>query len=134
MRPSFDNLGEAEQFGDLSAYLMCFRGLWTLGIIMFTNYREQGLKYLFFLMHRDGDHRHHYVENVVQERLFLKPHLNTALRAEILFFTTKGIQYSIQEYYRCLEDAYPQNDISGRNDSFNSYYAPPETEFAFKFG
>lgn len=36
----------------------------------------------------------------VQESLLMKPHLNTALRAEILFFTTKGILFSIQEYNR----------------------------------
>jgi hypothetical protein len=35
-------------------------------------------------------------ENVAQEGLLLQPHLNTALRAEILYFTTQGIMFSAQ--------------------------------------
>jgi hypothetical protein len=33
-----------------------------------------------------------------QEGLLLQPHLNTALRAEVLYFTTRGIMFAAKEY------------------------------------
>jgi hypothetical protein len=35
------------------------------------------------------------VETIVKEETSQKPHLNTALRAEILYFTTQGIRCAI---------------------------------------
>lgn len=47
---------------------------------------------------QDGD-----FDTTVQENLLLKPHLNSALRAEILYFTTQGIIFAAHENRRLLE-------------------------------
>ena len=40
---------------------------------------------------------HRDVEETVHEKLLMKPHLNSALRAEILYFTTQGIMFATQQ-------------------------------------
>ena len=77
----------------LVAYFFAFRGVWSLAVILYTNKSEKSLAWMLPVK------RHHQdqmgiVENVLAEGLTLKPHLNTALRAEILFFTTQGTTHS----------------------------------------
>jgi hypothetical protein len=73
------------------AYGFSFRGLWSLGIILYTNWAD--LSWAVLSPFRSSI-RENLVEDCLQEGLLLKPHLNSALRAEILFFTTQGIMFA----------------------------------------
>eukprot|EP00981_Chlorochromonas_danica_P001610 scaffold344_cov178-Ochromonas_danica.AAC.19 len=78
------------------AYFYALRGVWTLIIILYSNYNE--LTWAEVNPFRRALHKADLVEHVAQERLLLQPHLNTALRAEILYFTTQGIIFAAKEY------------------------------------
>jgi hypothetical protein len=67
----------------LSAFFLAIRGLFSAIILLAPNWSEMKS----FLDARNGTDG--LVQNVVEEDLSLRPHLNTALRAEIIFFTTQ---------------------------------------------
>lgn len=79
------------------AYFFSFRGVWSLAVILYTNKSE--ITWTSILPFKQRNQKT-MVENVVAEGLTLKPHLNTALRAEILFFTTQGIIFACHESER----------------------------------
>ena len=79
------------------AYFYSFRGVWSLAVILYTNKSEITWTLIVPVKRRN---QKTIAENVVTEGLTLKPHLNTALRAEILFFTTQGIMFACQESER----------------------------------
>lgn len=72
----------------ITAYLYALRGVLGTIIILSCNYSEMTIENLnpFFTSKEDK-----LIADVVKERLALQPHLNSALRAEILYFTTQGI-------------------------------------------
>ena len=70
----------------LSAFFLAIRGLFSLFILLAPNWAEMKA----FLEASGGrGARDGLVQDVVEEDLSLRPHLNTILRAEIIFFTTQ---------------------------------------------
>jgi len=87
--------GGSDNIFSISSYLLSFRGLWSLIVLFATNYSELTFKNLLpFGVRRSNDKE---AENVALEALLLQPHLNIALRAEILYFTTQGIMFATRE-------------------------------------
>lgn len=76
----------------LSAIFLAIRGLFSCIILLTPNWTEMKT-FLEASSGTDG-----LVQNVVAEDLSLRPHLNTILRAEIIFFTTQVYYY----YYHHL--------------------------------
>lgn len=76
-----------------ASYFYCLQGLWDLTVIIYSNWSE------ITWANMNPFHRGQYViaANVAQEGLLLHPHLNTALRTEILYFTTQGIMFAVQQ-------------------------------------
>lgn len=67
----------------LSAFFLAIRGLFSAVILLTPNWTEVKA-FLDSSAGRDG-----LFQDVVEEDLSLRPHLNTILRAEIIFFTTQ---------------------------------------------
>lgn len=78
------------------SYFYSLRGVWSLIIILYSNLSE--LTWEQVNPFRFSFNKPDLVANVAQERLLLQPHLNTALRAEILYFTTQGIMFAAREF------------------------------------
>lgn len=79
-------------FYSLPSYFYCLQGLWDLSVIFYSNWPEITLENINPIKQKKV---HNLIaENVAQEGLLLQPHLNTSLRAEILYFTTQGIMFS----------------------------------------
>jgi hypothetical protein len=57
------------------------------------------------------------VETIVKEETSQKPHLNTALRAEILYFTTQGIRCAIANVEKEREEANRITENTGGSSS-----------------
>jgi hypothetical protein len=83
-----------EGVAPVASYFYALRGVWGLIIIIYSNYREISLDEL-------NPCRSHHTQDLIRdfakEKLLLQPHLNTALRAEILFFATQGIIHAALE-------------------------------------
>lgn len=79
-----DDGGKHNIYRTLNACFLAIRGLFSLFILVVPNYSEL---VQFFESKRNNTEG--LVQNVVQEDLSLRPHLNTALRSEIIFFTTQ---------------------------------------------
>lgn len=99
----------------LVAYAFSLRGAFTLSMILFTNWSDVTWNTISPFQ---GRQQHlNLVENAVKEGLLLKPHLNTALRSEILYFTTQGIMFAARECERHLDpnyvDTMPSKDVNG---------------------
>ncbi len=93
---SFCAAANQTAIGPIPAYFYCFRGVWALFVICYSNWEEltwQQMNPFRFNMPEEK-----IAENVALEGLLLQPHLNTALRAEILYFTTQGIMYAAREF------------------------------------
>lgn len=86
----------ATKFSSAAAYCFAFRGVWALGVIVVTNQNELSFsrKWPFVFPKIDPS------VSAVDEGVVMKPHLNAALRAEILYFTTQGIIFSANEFHR----------------------------------
>ena len=83
------NAGKQTSFVySLSSYINSLQGLWDLSVIMYCNWADIKNEY-----YQKTTERATIVQDVAQENLSLYPHLNTALRAEILYFVTRGISY-----------------------------------------
>jgi hypothetical protein len=76
--------------------ILASRGIFSLIILMLPNYAEIRDSVYATIIASDR-----LVENIVKEEATQNPHLNTALRAEILYFTTQVFQY---KYYIYLFD------------------------------
>lgn len=91
---SFVKSKDSDSLVVMPAYFYSFRGLWSLLVILLTNYADlswDGLNPFKF------QSKSELIADVAQERLLLQPHLNTALRAEVLYFTTQGIMFAARE-------------------------------------
>lgn len=95
---SYATRSKSTALNNTPAYLLAFRGVWGLGIILYSNYSELTWELLnpFHL----GQQQVRMKEDIAMEKLLLQPHLNTALRAEILYFTTQGIMFAARDYGR----------------------------------
>lgn len=106
----------------LPAYINSFQGLWDLIIIVYCNWAD--IKSEYFAKATDTSTI--ILEDVARENLSLYPHLNAALRAEILYFVTRGISYSTQHVP-------PLSDIGHSTISFHDYeYNVDPVLFSFK--
>lgn len=81
----------------LPAYFYSFQGVWSLLVISYSNWDEITLENLNPFRFNEADH---LVADVAEEGLLLQPHLNSALRAEVLYFSTQGIMHASTEYSR----------------------------------
>lgn len=84
-----DNLASA------ASYCFAFRGVWALGMILGPNWNDLTRSNLLLVDAASPNAKN--LETTVQEGLLMKPHLNSALRAEILYFTTQGIMFAASE-------------------------------------
>jgi hypothetical protein len=75
---SFLAAANETKVGPLPAYFYCFRGIWALLVILYSNWSELSWKYMnpFRLKEPESS----LAESVAQEGLLLQPHLNSALR------------------------------------------------------
>jgi hypothetical protein len=71
----------------LTAFFLAIRGLFSAIILLSPNWNE--MKTFLNVTKINESQNDGLVQNVVEEDLSLRPHLNTALRAEIIFFTTQ---------------------------------------------
>ena len=78
----------------MPSYFYCFQGLWDLTVILYSNWSEITWENINPLGKQNGEIT---IADVAQEGLRLHPHLNTALRAEILYFTTQGIMFASRQ-------------------------------------
>eukprot|EP01035_Chromulina_nebulosa_P019416 gene19416-25292_t len=93
------------------AYGFSFRGVWSLAIILYTNRSELSWDTMSPFRSK---HQRKLVEKVVNEGLLLKPHLNSALRSEVLYFTTQGIMYAARECDRHNVEKMSSNEDSNQ--------------------
>lgn len=89
--------GQTTVISSMAATLMAFSGVWSLLVVIYANYSELTWANL---RPDKWHHKDDVAENVALEGLLLQPHLNIALRAEILFFTTQGITFAARELLR----------------------------------
>jgi hypothetical protein len=92
---SFATESDPTHPGALPAYFYSLRGVCGLLIIVYSNYSELSWSEMNPFRFRAKESE---IANVAKERLLLQPHLNSALRAEILYFTTQGIRFAALEY------------------------------------
>lgn len=100
------------------AFFYAMRGIWGLLIIFYSNYSELSWQELNpFRLQLPQE----LVQDVAKERLLLQPHLNTALRAEILYFATQGIIHAaLERSGRPLSFRVPREDISSGSNQLNT--------------
>lgn len=96
---SFATSNTANDIGFIPPYLLALRGVWGLWVILYCNWSELSWDlvnpFQISLSHARQAKDHNAIEN-----LLLQPHLNTALRTEILYFTTQGIMFAALEQER----------------------------------
>lgn len=98
---SFFSNGETTQVLIIPAALNSLRGVFSLIVILYCNWSEVTKENMNpFRLSLDNNKKNKTVDKVAEERVLLQPHLNTALRAEILYFTTQGIMYATREYQK----------------------------------
>jgi hypothetical protein len=73
----------------LSAFFLAIRGLFSMFILLIPNWVEMKT-----FLDSTGKTTDGLVQDVVEEDLSLRPHLNSVLRAEIIFFTTQVRSFS----------------------------------------
>jgi hypothetical protein len=97
---SYLTKSDAPIINDAPAYLLASRGMWGLMVILFSNRKELTWELLnpFHIRHQEERLK----EDVALEKLLQQPHLNTALRAEILYFTTQGIMFAARDHQKNL--------------------------------
>jgi hypothetical protein len=86
----------------LTAFFLAIRGLFSALILLSPNWNEMK-SFLEATSSKSGSMTDGLVQNVVEEDLSLRPHLNTALRAEIIFFTTQVLS-TFPFFVPCLSD------------------------------
>lgn len=112
----------AHIFQSFPGYIFAFRGIVPFAIIFITHWSEL----TWDNIRRSPELRDIY-EDMVNEGLSMKPHLNSALRAEILYFTTQGIMYAAKESSKISGD-FSSSATSSRQNSTN------RTNYAFSSG
>lgn len=111
---SFVAASNPDNIGPVPAYFNALRGIWGLLTIIYSNYSELSLSDLNPFLFETSKN---LVANVAQERLLLQPHLNTSLRAEILYFTTQGIIHASRELDYYLNHQNPHNSKSSNHNA-----------------
>lgn len=96
---SFISAGDEGILLALPAYLQALRGVLGLLVVLYSNSEDitwQSMNPFLFRLTADKT----MVEKVALEGLLQQPHLNTALRAEILYFSTQGIMFAARNFER----------------------------------
>ncbi len=78
-------------------YCLAFRGPYSLSIMFYSNWEYLTWESVLPFIYKSSDPTAGDALTGVAEKLALAPHLNKALRAEILFFTSEGIRVSALE-------------------------------------
>jgi hypothetical protein len=82
----------------LPSYLQALRGVLGTLVIVYSNWEDitwQSMNPFYFASSSKDTNM---VERVALEGLMQQPHLNTALRAEILYFSTQGIMFAARSF------------------------------------
>lgn len=82
----------------LPSYLQALRGVLGTLVIVYSNWEDitwQSMNPFYFASSTKDTNM---VERVALEGLMQQPHLNTALRAEILYFSTQGIMFAARSF------------------------------------
>lgn len=97
---SFVNYYDYVILNSIPPYLYSMRGVFTLVVILYANKHDLSWRDLnpfgSWCANTHIDERDH--ELVALEGLLLQPHLNAALRVELLYFTTKGIMHAARDF------------------------------------
>lgn len=95
---SFLNNSNSQLLLSIPSYLQALRGVLGFLVILYSNYQDitwQSLNPFYFASSVKDKNM---VERVALEGLMQQPHLNTALRAEILYFSTQGIMFAARSF------------------------------------
>jgi len=101
-------------------YCLAFRGPYALLIIFFSNYESMTWQKAFPFWYNSVELIGSDSFSGVAEKLAMAPHLNKALRAEILFFTSEGIRVSALENLARKRLASKQRLAAGLTESINT--------------
>eukprot|EP01038_Epipyxis_sp_PR26KG_P004541 gene4541-6411_t len=111
-----------EIFSSLEGYYYSLQGVWSLAVIMYSNWLELTVENINPFQFQRTSLNDGTLDKVAMEGLLLQPHLNTALRAEILIFTTQGIIHAAKDYevrsgHAAVHISASANNESSREDS-----------------
>lgn len=95
---SFLNNSNNELLLALPSYLQALRGVLGFSVIMYSNWQDLSWQSLNPFYFASSAKDKNMVERVALEGLMQQPHLNTALRAEILYFSTQGIMFAARSF------------------------------------
>jgi len=101
-------------------YCLAYRGPYALAIIFFSNYESMAWEKAFPFWYASVAVAEAESLSGVAEKLAMAPHLNKALRAEILFFTSEGIRVSALENLARKRLAKKQRRAEGVRGATNS--------------
>lgn len=94
---SFVNQSDYQVLLSIPSYLQALRGVLGTIVILYSNWEDitwRSMNPFYFFSTSDTN----MVERVALEGLMQQPHLNTALRAEILYFSTQGIMFAARSF------------------------------------
>lgn len=119
---SFLNNSNSQLLLSIPSYLQALRGVLGFIVIMYSNWQDltwQSLNPFYFASSVKDKNM---VERVALEGLMQQPHLNTALRAEILYFSTQGIMFAARSFGGAGADDPERNtdEESGRSGGDSS--------------
>jgi hypothetical protein len=90
--------GEHEILLALPAYLQALRGVLGILVVIYSNGKDITWHSMNPFYFPSSVNDKNMVEKVALEGLLQQPHLNTALRAEILYFSTQGIMFAARSF------------------------------------
>lgn len=97
---SYINNNSSDILLAVPSYLQALRGVLGMFVILYSNSSDISYKnmnpFIYFISNNEKDKN--MIERVALEGLMQQPHLNTALRAEILYFCTQGIMFAAKNY------------------------------------
>ena len=127
------NNGNHESMGNslssAASYCFAFRGVCSLAVILLTNRNDLRWSDLSLIV-EPSQMQQDSIILAVEEGISMKPHLNSALRAEILYFTTQGIIFSARQFYK-LPDSSHLLESTG-DDNEGNVVGTRDSSFSFK--
>jgi hypothetical protein len=114
---SFVNYYNYESVNSLPSYFYSLRGFASLFIILYAN--SQDLKWIDLNPFWTTQQREE--ELLALEGLLMQPHLNAALRVELLYFTTKGIMHAAKDFDDMMKLELQQQQFMGRSSNTKNH-------------
>jgi len=129
---SFVNKSDYQVLLSLPSYLQALRGVLGTMVILYSNWEDLTWASMnpFYFVSSNKDTN--MVERVALEGLMQQPHLNTALRAEILYFSTQGIMFAAHSFG--TDNGYDMHDHAGGADESGNHHPDKREENANTYG